>query len=252
MLIKRIKKQGESKIPLCNPSDGKLLLRPSASYNKLFGRIALRILSNIQDGALLQKQATALRRWLFPQKSSTADVRNSFFKKRWGADRSCLQKSTFSLNRRNNVWGSFPEPIEILFTFYRIFEESNIKQGEATERRGSMVKCREMLLRLEGLVKILWDSPCMRLIWKLLNTFGWILKNHRNVLPLHRVDQPVSCAKNEMLIYLSEPRTRHILNNIILQKRVCAFRSYCLKFSENWINSMKFKLEFVERNIKCG
>ena len=96
-----------------------------------------------------------------------------------------------------------------------------------------MVKCREMLFRLEGLVKILWDSPCMMLIWKLLNTFGRILKNHRNVLPLHRVDQPVSSAKNEMLIYLSEPGTRHILNNIILQKRVCAFRSYCLKFSEN-------------------
>ena len=75
------------------------------------------------------------------------------FKKRWGADRTCLQKSTFSLNQKNNVWGSFPEPIEILFTFYRIFEESNVKQGEATERRGSMVKCSEMLFRLRGLWK---------------------------------------------------------------------------------------------------
>ena len=30
--------QGESKIPLCNSSGGKLLLRPSSSYNKLLGR----------------------------------------------------------------------------------------------------------------------------------------------------------------------------------------------------------------------
>ena len=163
VLIKRIRKQGESKISLCNPSGGKLLLRPSASYNKLFGRIVLRILSNIQDGALLQNQATALRRWLFPQKINRR-CSKFIFKKWWGADRSCLQKRKFSLNQKNNVWGSFSEPIEILFTFCRIFEESIAKQWEATERRGSMVKCWEMLFRLEGLVKILWDSPCMRLI----------------------------------------------------------------------------------------
>ena len=49
---------------------------------------------------------------------------------------------------------------------------------------------------------------------------------------MHRVDQLVRSAKNEMLIYLSELVARHILNNIILQKRVCAFVSYCLKFVE--------------------
>ena len=53
--IKINKRQVESKIPLCNPSDGKLLLRSSASYNKLLDRVAFRILSNIHDGALLQK-----------------------------------------------------------------------------------------------------------------------------------------------------------------------------------------------------
>ena len=51
----RISMQGESKITLCNPSGGKLLLRPSSSYNKLLGRIAFRILSNIHDEAVLGK-----------------------------------------------------------------------------------------------------------------------------------------------------------------------------------------------------
>ena len=49
----RIRRQGESKITLCNPSGGKLFLRPSSSYNKLLDRIAFRILSNIHDGTLL-------------------------------------------------------------------------------------------------------------------------------------------------------------------------------------------------------
>ena len=62
VLIKRVTRQGESKINLCNPSGRKLLLRPCTSYNKLLGRIVLRILSTIQDGALLQKQAAAIRR----------------------------------------------------------------------------------------------------------------------------------------------------------------------------------------------
>ena len=38
---------------------------------------------------------------------------------------SCLPNKTFSLKRKNNVWGSLPEPIEILFTFCRIFGDSN-------------------------------------------------------------------------------------------------------------------------------
>ena len=51
----RIRRQRESKITLCNASGGKFLLRPSSSYNKLLGRIAFRILSNIHDGAFLGK-----------------------------------------------------------------------------------------------------------------------------------------------------------------------------------------------------
>ena len=42
------------KIPLCNPS-GRMFLRTSLSYNNLLGRVAFKILSNIHDGALLQK-----------------------------------------------------------------------------------------------------------------------------------------------------------------------------------------------------
>ena len=34
--VKRIRRQGESKISLCNPSAGRLRFRPSLSYNKLF------------------------------------------------------------------------------------------------------------------------------------------------------------------------------------------------------------------------
>ena len=51
-----------------------ILLRPSASYNKLLGRVAFRILSEFHDGDLLGKYPTALRRWLFSQKSSPVDV----------------------------------------------------------------------------------------------------------------------------------------------------------------------------------
>ena len=40
------RRKGESKVPLCNPSDGKLFLKP-ASYNKLLDRVAFRILSNV-------------------------------------------------------------------------------------------------------------------------------------------------------------------------------------------------------------
>ena len=67
-------------------------------------------------------------------------------------------------------------------TFCRIFRESNIKKGEATESRGYVVKCRKMPFfcggrgfggrGAEDFLKILWDSPYMRVIWKLLNTFG--------------------------------------------------------------------------------
>ena len=37
-----------------------------------------------------------------------------------------------------------------------------------------------------------------------------MLKKYKNVLSLHRVDQLVRSAKNEMLYCLSEPEIRHI------------------------------------------
>ena len=55
VLIKIIRRLDESKIPLSNPSGGKLLLRPSASYSELLGRVVFRIPPNIHDGPLLQK-----------------------------------------------------------------------------------------------------------------------------------------------------------------------------------------------------
>ena len=67
-------RQGESNIPLCNPSGGKILLRAPTSYNKVLDRVAFRILSNIHDGAPMRKQPTALRHWQFPQKIPKLDV----------------------------------------------------------------------------------------------------------------------------------------------------------------------------------
>ena len=43
-------RQGETEIPLYSPSGGKLLFRPSSSYD-LLGRVTFRILSNIYDEA---------------------------------------------------------------------------------------------------------------------------------------------------------------------------------------------------------
>ena len=125
--------------------------------------------------------------------------------------------------RRHFLWSgkiTYEEAFQNLLKSYLPFAGSleNLMQRkvEATERRDSMVKCRKMPFGGKGLVKIPWDSTCMRVIWKLLNTFGWILKNYRNTLPLNRVDQLVWSAKNEILFYLSKPGIRHILNGIIL------------------------------------
>ena len=46
---------GEVQDSLVYPCGGKHLLRPSSSYNKLLGRVAFKILSNIHGGALLRK-----------------------------------------------------------------------------------------------------------------------------------------------------------------------------------------------------
>ena len=60
LYIKRIKRQGEHKIP--NTDGVKLLHRFSFSYRNLLDRIAFRILSNINnDGAPLQKYVEHLQ-----------------------------------------------------------------------------------------------------------------------------------------------------------------------------------------------
>ena len=56
VLIKGIRRYGECKIPLPNPSGGKLLFRPSVNYNILLGSGVSTTLSNIYDEAFLQKQ----------------------------------------------------------------------------------------------------------------------------------------------------------------------------------------------------
>ena len=57
---RNFRRQGLSKIFSCNHSDGKLLLRPSTSYNRLLDKVASRILSNIHDRALLRKYSTTI------------------------------------------------------------------------------------------------------------------------------------------------------------------------------------------------
>ena len=72
VLIKGIRSYGESKIPLHNPSGGKLLLRPPASSNELLGRVLFRTLSNIYDQVFLRIWPTNLRRDCFLKNSSAA------------------------------------------------------------------------------------------------------------------------------------------------------------------------------------
>ena len=66
--MKRFRRQGESKILLCNSSGGNFLLRPSSSYNKFLGRVAFKILSNIlskmYDGAPLRKAPPQMFDWI--------------------------------------------------------------------------------------------------------------------------------------------------------------------------------------------
>ena len=57
--------------------------------------------------------------------------------------------------------------------FLNCFEGSNDeKMGRHQKGRGSIVKCGETPFEEEVLVKITWVSPCMMVLWKLLNTCG--------------------------------------------------------------------------------
>ena len=58
------KYSGDSKIPSCKPSGGKLLLRSSSSYNKLLGRVAFKIQASAyekQGRATIAHLATKFR-----------------------------------------------------------------------------------------------------------------------------------------------------------------------------------------------
>ena len=101
--------------------------------------------------------------------------------------------------------------------FLSCFEGSNDEKMVRHQKgRGSIVKCGETLFEGEVLVKITRDSPCMMVLWKLLNTCGWLFgafkiccgiysqtQNCRNSLPWHTVDQLVMNAQNEMLLWLA-------------------------------------------------
>ena len=50
---KRLKKEGKYRIP--NTNGGKLLRKPSSSFEKLLDRVTFSVLSNINGGAFLRK-----------------------------------------------------------------------------------------------------------------------------------------------------------------------------------------------------
>ena len=59
--IKITKGQCEPKFFLCNPRSRKILLRASANYNKLLGRVAIRILPNIHNEVPPMKTINGLK-----------------------------------------------------------------------------------------------------------------------------------------------------------------------------------------------
>ena len=81
--------------------------------------------------------------------------------------------------RMKRLFRTYWNCIDLLEGLWRALIQKN---GKTTERRGSIVKCEKIQFSFWGgglFVKILWDSPCLRVIWKLLNTFGWILVHTR-------------------------------------------------------------------------
>ena len=76
-----------------------------------------------------------------------------------------FQKRELCLKWKNSMCGTFQDLYKSCVSFGGGLEGSNEeKMGEATEGRASRVKCREALLEWSGeggLVKILWDSPCV-------------------------------------------------------------------------------------------
>ena len=94
----------------------------------------------------------------------------------WGKKWGYLQKREFSLKPKNNLWGGFLECIEILFMFWRVFGVlmkkkwgGNRKKRFYSEMQGNNV--------WGGLVKVLWDSPCVTILWELsLSKGGSLLR----------------------------------------------------------------------------
>ena len=96
------------------------------------------------------------------------------------------------------------------------------KKWEATEEKGSIVKCGEY-------------------IWMNI----WCMLGSRNTLHLHTVDQLMRSAKNDMLFYLSVQRIRHRLNGPTSEcKRWVCFQELLPEILESSSQSMKFKSEF--------
>ena len=95
----------------------------------------------------------------------------------WGKSGSVSKRRNFLWSEKITYEEAFQNLLKCYLFLAGLLENSNAENGEATEKRGCTVKCGENPI-LDGwgvVVKILWDSSYMRVIWKLLNTFGWIL-----------------------------------------------------------------------------
>ena len=79
----------------------------------------------------------------------------------WRKNGAISERGYFNLKQKNNVWGGFSGPIQILIIFWRGFGGFQWrKNGEEIERRVSIVKCQET--PFEGL----WKSCRTLHVWR--------------------------------------------------------------------------------------
>ena len=178
----------------------------------------------------------------------------------------CLQNKEFSLKRKNNVWGGFSDFFEMLFYFWGVFESSNGEKRGDNRRKGFYGEIWENTAWgwvRGGLVNILWDSPCMRVIWKLLNTFGWILMDAwLDFITKLQKCTPSACSRSTG-VELKKMRRCFIYLNRGISHRLDEMASYWKNvFAPLRViaeNSQKFEQilwnpswRLAEENIACG
>lgn len=120
------------------------------------------------------------------------------------------------------------------------------KSGKKIDARVSIVKYGETPFERKVLLKVFQRYfPCMTTLWKLFNTFGWIVAacligfctKLQKYTPF--VNQLVRNVKNETLLLLCKSGIRHRLDRATSDCKVVFLRGYCIKLLEVRANSMK-------------